>query len=442
MEAASRVIESDYAPRRQFIPFHARPQRHSVIVAHRRAGKTVSSINDLIARALICKLPSPRLAYIAPWFNQAKDVAWAYLKHFAYPVLAGAPNESELRVDLLNGARIRLYGADNPDRLRGIYLDHVILDEYADMAPSVWGAVVRPLLADRLGGATFIGTPKGRNAFWEMYEKAQSDPDWFHAILRASETGLVHPSELLAARRDMTAEQYAQEFECSFDAAIIGAYFGKEIADLERAGQITDVPYDPSLPVHTVWDLGIDDSTAIWFFQVAVSQIRIIDFYEAHSEGLGHYDKVIRATGYKPGDDWVPHDAKVRELGTGRTRVETLIGLGRKPRLVPDSKVMDRINAGRLVLPRCWFDRTNTKDGVEALRQFRAEYDEKKRAFVERPLHNWASHAADSFTYLALAYREIAPAPPPPKPYDFQNQIIRSLIGDPTQKHPRGTVRR
>lgn len=422
------------------MPFHTRMQRHSVIVAHRRAGKTVASINDLIARALTCKHPSPRAAYIAPWFNQAKDVAWSYLKLFAEPVLASPPNESELRVDLLNGARIRLYGADNPDRLRGIYLDEVVLDEYADMAPSVWGAVVRPLLADRLGRATFIGTPKGRNAFYEIYEKAIEDKDWFSAILRASETNLVSKEELQAAARDMTAEQYAQEFECSFDAAILGAYFGKEVADLERSGHIRPVEIAHNVPVHTVWDLGIDDSTAIWFWQIVGSEVRIVDFYEAHSEGLPHYDKVIRAKGYLPGDDWVPHDAKVRELGTGRTRVETLISLGRKPRLVPNSTVIDRINAARVLLPRCWFDLSKTKDGLEALRQFRAEYDEKKRAFVERPLHNWASHAADSFTYLAMAYREIVPAPPP-KVFDYAKIQLQDVIGDVTKKHPSGKLR-
>ena len=214
--ATARSLIIPYAPRRVFLPYHNRAQRWSVIVAHRRAGKTVATINDQIKSAITCNKPEGRYAYIAPLFNQAKDVAWTYLKRYATPVLAGPPNETELRVDLLNGARIRLYGADNPDRLRGLYLDGVVLDEAADMHPALWGEVIRPLLADRQGHATFIGTPKGRNSFYDMYQRGFTDPDWLSLMLRASETGIVAKAELDAAAKDMTPEQYAQEFECSF----------------------------------------------------------------------------------------------------------------------------------------------------------------------------------------------------------------------------------
>ncbi len=351
-----------------------------------------------------------QFAYVAPYLAQAKEVSWAYLKRYALPITADK-NESELWIELLNGARIRVHGADNPDRLRGAYLDGVVLDEVADWRPSVWAEVLRPMLSDRQGWATFIGTPKGRNEFHETWERAQTAADWFSAMLRASETNILLEEELESARQDMTPEQYQQEFECSFDAAITGAYLGKEIAQAERDGRITDVAWDAALPVHTSWDLGIGDSTAIWFWQIAGNEIRVIDHVEAHSQGLPYYAGVLAAKPYRYGTDWVPHDAKVRELGTGRTRVETLVQLKRNPVLVPDHRVMDGINAARMTLPKVWFDRTNCKDGLEALRQYRAEYDEKTKAFKDNPRHDWATHSADAFRYLCMAYRTITPQP-------------------------------
>lgn len=408
-----------YAVRPAFVPFHRRQERFSVIVAHRRAGKTVATINDLIKQAGTCDKPEGRYAYIAPLFNQAKDVAWMYLKRYSQPLLASPPNETELRVDLLNGARIRIYGADNPDRLRGIYLDGVVLDEYADMHPGVWGEVIRPLLADRQGSAVFIGTPKGRNAFYDMYQRGQADEHWRSIMLRASTTGILDAAELESARRDMTPEQYEQEFECSFEAAIMGAYYGREMAEAERAGRIREVAYNPDAPVYTAWDLGIADATSIWFWQNAGQEIHVIDFYEATGEAVEHYAKVLDAKGYRYGDDFVPHDAKVREFGTGRTRVETMIAHKLKPRVVPDHKIMDGINAARVLFPRIYFDAVRCASGLEALRQYRTEYDDKTRAFKDRPRHDWTSHAADAFRYMAMGYRDQKPEPtikPPPRP--------------------------
>lgn len=378
------------------------------MVAHRRFGKTVGTINDLIKRAIELRRDHGRYAYVAPFLSQGKEIAWEYLKRFAEPAITDK-NESELWVEVCGKARIRIHGADNPDRLRGAYLDGVVLDEYADMRPSVWGEVIRPMLADRQGWATFIGTPKGRNEFWQVWDRAQRDEaNWFAMMLRASATGILPQSELDEARRDMTPEQYEQEFECSFEAAILGAYFGKEIAEAERMGRICELDYEPRLPVHTAWDLGIGDSTAIWFFQVVGSEIRVIDHYEAHGQGLPHYAGVLASKPYRYGDDFVPHDAKVRELGTGRTRIETLQQLGRNPRLVPHHKIMDGINAARLSMATVWFDRSKCADGIEALRQYRAEFDEKARAFKDNPRHDWTSHSADAFRYLAMAWREMA----------------------------------
>jgi phage terminase large subunit len=413
MAASSREIVLDYAPRRAFMPYHTRSKRWAVIVAHRRCGKTVACINELIKAAITQDREDGRYAYIAPLYNQAKDVAWQYLKKYAAPLLASPPNESELRVDLVNGSRIRLYGADNPDRLRGIYLDGVVLDEYADMSPSIWGEVIRPLLADRKGWATFIGTPKGRNSFYDMYMRAtKADSNWFSLSLKASETGLLDAAELTEAAQDMTPEQYAQEFECSFDAAIIGAYYGKEIANAEREGRITAVKWEPEIPVHTAWDLGIGDSTAIWWWQMVGHEIHIIDHHEATGQGLDYYAKVIHSKPYVRGKDFVPHDAKVRELGTGRTRIETMFSMGLKPIIAPEVSLMDGINAARITMAKCYFDQVNTFRGVEALRQYRADFDDKKNVFKDTPRHDWTSHSADAFRYMALAWRKVAKPEP------------------------------
>jgi hypothetical protein len=410
----TRRIVLDYAPRRAFKSFHNRQERWAVLVAHRRAGKTVACVNDIIRRAVMLDAEHGRYAYVAPFLAQAKEVAWEYAKRFAQPIIAKV-NEAELWIELLNGARIRVHGADNPDRLRGAYLDGVVLDEYADMRPGVWGEVIRPMLADRKGWATFIGTPKGKNSFWQLYQGATVESSWFSLMLKASESGLIDAEELEAARADMTPEQFAQEFECSFDAAILGAYYAAEIANMERAGRIGAIDVEPLLPVHTAWDLGIGDSTAIWFFQVVGNELRIVDFYEATGQAIPHYAAVIAAKGYKRGDDWVPHDAKVRDYGTGRTRIETMTQHGLKPRLVPDHKIMDGINAVRLTLPQARIDEGRCKDGIEALRQYRAEFDEKARVFKDAPKHDWTSHCADAMRYVAMAWREMKPKTEKPK---------------------------
>lgn len=428
----ARQIVLPYAPRGVFRPYHNRTERWSCIVAHRRCGKTVACINDEIKLAATLALPYGRYAYVAPFLAQAKEVAWEYLKRFAGPIIA-EKNESELWVELLNGARLRIHGADNPDRLRGPYLDGVVLDEYADMRPSVWGEVIRPMLADRAGWATFIGTPKGHNEFHDIWERAQREPTWFSLMLRASETGILPTAELADAAQDMTPEQYAQEFECSFEAAILGAYFGKEMAEAERGGRITSVPYDPAVPVQTVWDLGKGANMAIWLFQVVGSEIHVIDYHEgSHADGIPQCVKALNDKPYRYEHDFVPHDAKATEIGTGRTRVETLILLKRNPKLVPDHKVMDGINAARVTLPRVWFDRIRCADGIEALRQYRAEFDEKTKAFRDTPKHDWTSHAADAFRYLCMAWRELTPKVVVPKRRILPGQV--PLLGPPVER--------
>ena len=409
-------IATGYRPRPLQAGIHRRLKRFSVLVCHRRFGKTVLCVNELIDHAVRSARERPRYAYIAPLYRQAKQVAWDYLKHYTAPIPGREVNETELRVDLPNGARIQLYGADNPDSLRGIYLDGAVLDEYAQMSPHLWGEVIRPALADREGWAVFIGTPKGHNAFWRVWRAASADPEWYAALFAASETRILPDAELEAARRDMTEEEYEQEFECSFEAAIRGAFYGKAMAEAQRDGRIRAVPHDPALPVDTAWDLGVGDPTAIWFVQLAGPEIRLLDYYEAAGEGLDHYARVLQAKaaerGWVYGSHYAPHDALAREIGTGRTREEQAGRLGVALTVVPRHKVEDGINAARAILPRCRFDADAAQHGIECLRQYRAKADGATGAIGDKPLHDRYSHGADAFRYLAMGISDRY-APPP-----------------------------
>lgn len=390
------------------MPLHNRQQRFAVTVAHRRAGKTVAEINDKIKAALTTPLPNPRVAYIAPLLKQAKTVAWQYLKHYGLHVPGSHANESELYVQFPNGGQVRLYGADNPDALRGIYLDDVTLDEYADMNPRLYPEVIRPTLVDRKGRASFIGTPKGRNSFYDLVEHARAHPeDYLLTILKASETKLIATSELKSLKRQLTEDQYLQEFECSFDAALIGAYYGKDITANEE--KHTDVPYDPAYPVNTVWDLGYRDDTAIWFYQVIRGEIHIIDYHEGTGLTIKDYATHLKSLNYRYGTFWLPHDAKAKTLASdGRTIQEKVADhFGwENVRIVPDIGFQDGIDCARMLLQVCWFNKQTTYAGTELLRQYQKEYDEARRAFKTTHKHDFTSHAADAFRYLAVVWRQ------------------------------------
>lgn len=398
------VIDTGYHARKQFRPFHARRQRWAIMVTHPRAGKTVAAINDLLDDALACTKPEPRVAYVAPYFAQAKDVAWSYLKHFTSMIPGAQANEAELRVDLPNKGRVRLYGADNYDRMRGIYLDAVVLDEYADMDPNAWPEVIRPRLADRLGKATFIGTAHGRNHFAELWDEHCSDPEWFTMMLRASETGLLPDAELADSRKAMSAAQYAAEFECSFEATIVGAIYGAEMTAAETEGRVCAVPHMRELTVDTWWDLGVNDATAIWFTQTAGRELHVIDYAEHIGDGLPQIAAALQAKPYLYGTHTGPHDIKVRELGSGKSRIETAAGLGLSFAVAPGLPVQDGIEAGRSLLSRAWFDRDKTRRGRDALTNYRRQYDARRKVFSTTPLHDWASDGADAWRTLAVSY--------------------------------------
>lgn len=400
-----REVVIPYLPRRVWSPFHASRKRWRVAVAHRRAGKTVALINECIRGALTCTLPNPRFSYIAPFLNQSKAIAWDYLKHYASAVPGTGFNEAELRADFANGGRVRLFGADNPNALRGLYHDGVILDEFGDMDPAVWTEVIRPALSDRKGWAAFAGTPRGKNAFYDLRNRGlREDDEWQTWILKASETGLLSADDLRDARDSMDEATYAREYECDFDASIEGAYFAKEMAKAEADKRICRVPFEPTARVDTWWDLGIDDATAIWFVQDIGQERRIIDYLEVSGEGLPQIAKRLDAKDYRFDRHILPHDAAARELGTGKSRVETLEALGlRNVEIIPQQEVADGINAVRLMLSKCWFDAERCERGIEALKQYRREWDGKRQVWRERPLHDWASHAADAFRYGALS---------------------------------------
>ncbi len=400
------TIDLGYRARPQFVPLHKRKQRWVCVVAHRRAGKTVACVADLVDAALRTPRDDARFAYVAPFYAQAKDIAWEYLKGMVRPIPGVGINESELRVDLPHGPRIRLYGADNHDRMRGIYLDGVVLDEHADFPANAWPAVIRPALSDRKGWATFIGTPKGKNEFYQVYRDGLNDPEWLTLCLRASETGLIAPDELDAARRAMGRDRYDQEFECSFEAALVGSYWGAEMRKAAEEGRIGKVPHERGIQVVTAWDLGVGDSTAIWFAQFVGRERRIIDYYEASGAGLDHYVKVLQGRGYLYGRHILPHDARVRELGTGKSRIETLASLGvHNVDICPDLFLDDGIQAVRMSLDATWFDAERCERGIEALKGYRASWDEKGKTWRGRPEHDWTSHAADAFRYLTLGYK-------------------------------------
>lgn len=430
MAAAERIV-LQYSPRRAFLPLHNRRQRWAVVVAHRRAGKTVACINELVKAALSKR--NGRFAYVAPFFRQAKAVAWDYLKQFSKPIPGLKVNEAELRVDFPSGSRVQLFGADNADSLRGLGFDGLVADEYGDWKPSVWGYVIRPALADKSGWAIVIGTPKGRNAFWELYRDALTNHEWFVSTIKASESGLLPAAELDALRAELTDDAWRQEMECDFDAALPGAIFGKELYELEQSGRLRTGLYDPALPVHAVLDLGYSDDTAIWWFQ-ARNELRLIDCYSSNGMPIAHYNDVLQAKRWKYGEWlWLPHDARAKSLQTGRSIEEQFRSLGWKPRIVPELGLVDGIQAARLTLADAQIDEA-CREGLDALKQYQREFDEDKKCFRDRPRHDWTSHYADAFRYACLVWREEMKPKAKPETRFPQHLTINEMIRRQTRR--------
>jgi hypothetical protein len=394
---------------------HSRLKRFNVVVCHRRMGKTVFSINEIIDQAFRNTRKNPQYAFIAPTYGQAERIAWDMLKSYTKEIPGVTFNEQKLtckipRPELGDTIKIMLLGADNPDSIRGIYLDGAVLDEFAETDPRIWGQVIRPALSDRKGWAIFIGTPKGQNHFYDMYKMAikNENDGWFHTVYKASQTGVIPPEELQALRAECSEEEYEQEFECSFTAALIGAYYGKVINDIIGKGRVGKVPHDPALLVDTFWDLGVDDTTAIWFIQQYRQEVRCIDYVEMGGEGLPYYAKLLKEgprSLYNYRDHHWPHDGGARDLSSGEERSTTMRKLGVRVIVNARHEIADRIDAARRLIARCYFDAEKCERGLDALKNYQRKWDSKNKIFLDKPLHNWSSHGADSFGQAAMVLR-------------------------------------
>lgn len=412
---------------------------------HRRGGKDEVLLNALAVKAM--QRPAS-YAYMFPEISHARRAMWQsinphtgkrrILEAFPPEILDGDPNETEMRLKVANGSSIMFFGSDQYDRLVGASLAGIVSSEHALSHPSAY-AFFSPMLRENGGFFAAISTPRGRNHFHGLFNYAAANAGWFAQSLSITDTGALSPAEIKDALAEYVglygADQgeglFQQEYLCSFNAAVLGAFYAREMVQVRNEGRIDPaLEAVPGQPVHRAWDIGVRDDTSIWWFQVVGGQVYVLDCYSANGAGVDHYAEVIdqRRTehGWTDGNDFVPHDAKVKEWGTGRTRVETMMGLGLHPVVVPQAGLLDGINALRRTLPRCVFHSRCEEVGISALEQYRREWDDEKKAFKANPLHNWSSHLADSARYMALAWRTIRPEPMSALPQDgFRPMLLR-----------------
>lgn len=435
----TRRIVIPYKPRDIFKSYHESDKRFSCTVAHRRAGKTVARINKLVKKAAICQDKDPRFGYLAPFYVQAKDIAWVYLKHYCQNI-PNKTNESELSVTFEhNNSMIKLYGAENAERMRGVYFNGIATDEAQGISRVVLTQIILPTLADRKGWLDVSGTPKGwDNLLGELFKLAMNNPDhWFWQVLKASETGIIDAVELAQLRALMPENEYEQEFECSFDAAITGAVYGKWVSELEADGRSKEGIFDPELPVHTAWDLGYDDATAVWFWQRAGKECRLVDYYESSNQDIQHYCEALRKRDYKYGDHFVPHDAANKlQAARGKSIVQQAFDEGFKFKVIQATSQSNSHAALRKVLGNTWIDPVTCKDGLSALKQYQFEYDEDRKIHKSIPKHDWSSHACDAAEIIGQVF-EAEKASEKPKPPKFLNDMTANeLFWGPQGSNP------
>jgi hypothetical protein len=362
--------------------------------------------------------------HVMPTLKQAKEVAWDLLKEVARPIPGIKVNNSELTITYPNGNKVKLVGADDPDSLRGPALSGLSLDEYSQIPQQTFGEVLSKSLGDHLGYAIFAGTIKGKDQLYDTYVASKDNPAWYAVWQDIDEslateqgptitalTRAMEDDRQLVLQGVMTQAEFDQEWYLSVEAAIKGAIFGTELQDCRKSGRITRVPYEPALPVDTDWDLGIGDATAIWFSQSLKSgEVRLIDYYETTGDGLPQIAGVLQRKGYTYGTHWAPHDIAVRELGTGKSRLDVAKSFGISFSITPrlhgarGVEVEEGIRAARLLLAKCWFDGERCDKGLEALRHYRREFNTRLNEFKAVPVHDWASHGADAFRGLAVRY--------------------------------------
>jgi hypothetical protein len=386
--------------------------QRAVAVWHRRSGKDSVALN-WAATAAMQRVGT--YFHCAPEAKHCRKITWDGIDTAGRRMIDQAmprdlresTHENEMRIKLANGSIWQAVGSDNHDSLVGTNPLGIVFSEYALANPQAW-EYVRPILAENNGWALFLSTPRGENAFADLYRMAKDSPGWFAELLTVDDTKAI-TAEAIQRERDagMPDSMVKQEFFCSFTSGVAGSYFGEYLEKAQEEGRIGNVPWEASLPTFTAWDLGLDDATSIWFFQRHGQEIRLIDYYEQSGVGLEHYARELDRRRYTYGEHFLPHDVDVRELGTGRSRRSMLRSLGLEVRVVPKLPVEDGINAVRSVLGRCWFDEKKCERGLKALRSYRTEYDPQLGTFKARPLHDWTSHAADAFRYLALSIERV-----------------------------------
>lgn len=405
--------------------------KRAMLIAHRRFGK-----DDILLHwtAVAAFQRVGTYWHCLPEYAQARKAIWTAVDghtgkrriDMAFPLeLRKSTNETEMKIEFINGSIWQCVGSDEYNSLVGAGPVGITFSEWALANPSAWG-YFRPMLQENDGWAAFITTPRGANHAKSMFEAAQKSDQWYAERFTIHDTKALTEEQIEEAKADYIATygedagiaQFEQEYECSFNAAILGAYYGKEIHSMRMGGRFKDFEPIPGIPVHTAWDLGVADSTVIWWFQIVGQKLRILDVYEGNGVGIDHYAKVCLEKPYKRGIDYVPHDAKVREFGTGRTRIETMIACGLNPQLVPDIGIQDGINAVRQTLPMCTFH-IRTEAGINALEQYQRSWNDATKTFSKGPNHNWTSHYADAFRYLSVAW--IAQAPEKPKDNPLQH---------------------
>jgi len=403
--------------------------RRAVAVWHRRAGKDSLSLNWTAVQAV------QRVGvywHMAPTQKQVRKIVWDNIDGAGRRIIdqvwpdgvRKSIRNDEMKIELPNGSIWQCVGSDNYDSLVGANPVGVVFLEYSLANPSAWD-YIRPILAENGGWALFIYTPRGANHGKDLFDMARGNDDWFAELLTVDDTKAIDQRSIDEERRaGMDEENIQQEFYCSFSGVVSGSYYGKQLEIADQEGRITSVPVETEMDVNVSFDLGIGDSTAIWAYQVIGKEIRVVNYYEASGHGLGHYAGVLHEwrdkLGYRYGKYYFPHDVEVRELGSGKSRRETLRDLGIDVSIVPKLSVEDGINAVRRILSRCWFDEEHCAQGLRSLRQYRTEYDEKRKTFRNTPLHDWASHGADSFRYLAVGLPDRAK----PQPLKYDNSGI------------------
>lgn len=379
----------------------ANKKRFNVLVVHRRAGKTVWAVLDEIVESMKILWD---YWYIAPTYRQAKKIAWRLIQKFGNQITGFTYNTSELQVTYNNGSTISLFGAENPDSLRGLDLKGVIFDEYAQQPSWIYWEIIFPMINANRGWVTWIWTPKGKNAFYKLYERAKTDERFYTMLLKYTDTNLLDEEQIADARKEMTEEEFAQEYECSFDAFLKGAVYWKELKKAFDEWRVRKDVYDPALEVYTFWDLGISDAMTILFVQVLGWEIRIIDSYKNTGYWLDHYASIIHEKPYKYKTHYFPHDIRQRELSTWMSRIETAIKLlGKNCDIVPSNTIESGINAGRLIFKHLYINE-DLEDFINDLSLYQYEYDEKRAEYKSIPKHDWTSHYADAYRYLATIF--------------------------------------